>query len=277
VNRFFTAVDRHRITHYAEEYGRYTKTAELRRAWQGSTGEHKVISLENGKSRAEIVPTLGGRILSFGSKKVNYLGQSTTGTFGYPCAGGYEEYTTPSHQSAGFASAFQVLRRSKTKLTLQAPVDSGLVLHRVITLDRDNTLTVATELRNPLDQPVPGCLRAHLEIDLGAPATELQCWFLMRGEWVRQEAGKHGPAGSWYDGDVPEGWCFWSEKTKRGLWQRWESDEVGAVYLGGIPSEPNTLALDLATTRANVEIPSGGSRQIHHRFGWIKNMEIVLQ
>lgn len=106
---------------------------------------------------------------------------------------------------------------------------------------------------------------------------ELQWWFLIDGKWAPREAGKHSPAGSWYEGDVPEGWLFWSEKTRRGLWQRWERDEVGAVYLGGISVEPNTLALDLATARANVEIPSGGSRQIKHRFRWIKNMKIVLQ
>ncbi|MHB0939657.1 MAG: DUF4838 domain-containing protein [Armatimonadota bacterium] len=271
VNRFFTAVDAHRITHYAEEYGRYTKTTELRRVWQDSTGTHKVLTLEHGNSRAEIAPTLGGRILTFGSKSVNHLGQSTPGTFGYPCAGGYEEYTTPSHQSAGFASAFQVLKRSKTQATLQATVDSGLVLHRTIALGQDDTLTVRTELRNPLDLPVPGCLRAHLEIDLGTPVTELQYWFLLDGEWVPREAGKHGPAGSWYEGDVPEGWAFWAEGTQRGLWQRWERGQVGAIYLGGIPGESNTLALDLAANRSGAAIPPGKCQLIKHLFGWVKN------
>jgi hypothetical protein len=279
VKRFFTAVDQHRITHYAEEYGRYTKTAELRRAWLESTGTHKVITLENGKSRAEIVPALGGRIIAFGpeSGKANFLGESTPGTFGYPCAGGYEEYTTPGHQSAGFSNAFTVLQRTKKQLILQSTVDSGLRLTRQLALDRDGVLTVTTDLHNPLDLPVPACLRAHLEIDLGVPVTELQYWLLRDGQWVRQEAGNHGPAGIFHEGDVPEGWFFWAEGTKRGLWQRWERGAVGAVYLGGIPAEPYTLALDLAVNRSSLPITSGDRQQIKHLFSWTKNHGFVLQ
>jgi hypothetical protein len=276
--RLFAAVDHHRITHYAEEYGRYTKTSELRRAWRNSAGSHRVISLENGRSRADIVPALGGRILTFGPKSgtINFLGESNPGTFGYPCAGGYEEYTAPSHQSAGFSNAFDVLRRGKTKTTLQATLDSGLRLTRQLTLDRGGALTVATELMNPFDLPVPACLRAHLEIDLGVPVTELHYWFLRDGQWIQQEAGKHGPAGIFHESDVPDGWFFWAEKTKRGLRQRWNRDEVGALYLGGIPGEAATLALDLAVNRYSQPINPGDRQQIQHQFGWVKNREALL-
>ena len=276
--RFFDICARHRLTHYGEEYSRYPRIAELQRAWLDSIGTHQTVTLANAAGRAEIVPDLGGRVIAFGpaTGKVNYLGQSSPGTFGYPCAGGYEEYTNPNHQSAGFAYAFTVVSKAKTKLALRAALDTGLTIDRVLSLGRDGALTVDTALRNPLDLPVPACLRAHLEIDLGAPVTELQAWFLQNGAWTPVAVGPHGPAGSFFESDVPDGWFFWAERTGRGLWQTWDRVQVGAAYLGGIPGEPNTLALDLALGRYQQEIAPGEAQYINHRLCWTRSRKSVV-
>jgi len=277
--RLFRIAAEHRITHYGEDLGRHTRMDELRRAWLDSTGEHKVVRLKGGCSRATVVPALGGRIVEFGptGKDVNVLGQGSTKTFGYPCVGGYEEYTLRYHQSPGFSQAFEVVSGTRFELTLQTTVGTGLTLRRKIRLDpRSGEARVQSTLRNPQQAPLPSCLRAHLEIDLGTAPSKLRAWFLRGRTWERMETGDQGPGGAWYEDEVPDGWLFWSDSRGVGVWQRWRRAEVGAVYLGTVPAEPFTVALDLARGRYDEPILRGKPQKISHRFRWIAELPSQL-
>jgi|GEM_PF-1267170 len=295
------------LTHYGEEYGRYPRLDELRRAWQDGIGCHQVVPLANRYGQAAVVPALGGRVISFGPAKstCNYLGVSSPKTFGYPCAGGYEEYAERSHQSAGFCERFRVARKSGTSIVLQAKLDAGFDLCRTITLaggddkgitscGRETTglsipeavttsaapgrpassqvsgchLQISTELANPADRPLSACLRAHLEINLGVPVEQMEAWFLRGRKWERLDTAGKAPGGTWFEDQAPDGWFFRAPASAMGLWQRWEPGQVGAVFLGGIPGEPCVLALDLAHGRDNALLEPGAKQVLVHSFGW---------
>lgn len=265
MTQLFDASARIPISHYGEQYGRYTTISSLRRAWQDGAGTHALLSLRAGGARLRVCPDLGGRIVEYGpaSGRTNLLGAGSPRTFGYPCAGGYEEYACRAHQSPGFSERYSVAHRSHSGLALQARLEIGLAIERRIRLDpADGSVVVDARLLNPGDAELPGCLRCHLEIDLDSPPEAVEFWARTGGVWTRQE-GK--PQGAWYDEAILGGWAFWSPAARRGVWQTWT--RVGALFLGSIPGEPGVLALDLAFGRDNAPIPAGGAQRIVHRFG----------
>ncbi|OGV67667.1 MAG: hypothetical protein A2498_14455 [Lentisphaerae bacterium RIFOXYC12_FULL_60_16] len=274
MQQLFTTAARQGLTHYGEEYGRSTRLTELQRAWLDSPGAHPVLRLGNRQAQACIVPALGGRVVAFGpaDNAVNYLGVSSPRTFGYPCAGGYEEYSERAHQSPGFSQVFNIVRKSGRTVRLRATVDTGLVFDRRITLDR--ALRIRTDLSNPSDAPLQACLRTHLEIQLGVPADQIEAWLLLDGKWTPLDAAGKAPGGSWFDEQVPAGWFFWAPAARRGVWQRWEPGHVGAAFLGGIPGEPRVLALDLAHGRENRSIEPGDRQTMTHAFGWTTEYKV---
>lgn len=264
--RLFEIAARSRFTHYAEDYGRYTTFSSLRRVWLDSMGEHRIVELRAGEARLTIVPDLGGRILSYspaGGQR-NLLNQGSPETFGYPCIGGYEEYSRRAHQSPGFSEKFRVVEGTRRMIVLQAELETGLRLVRRVELTKGGEVIVETRLMNPTDATLPGCLRPHLEIDLDTAAAKVQGWLLRGGKWFPHADGAKGV---WYDDDVPQGWAFWSPVGKIGLWQRWEPAEVKMACLGTVPSEPKAITLDLLRGRSEFAIDPGGEQRIVHRFG----------
>ncbi|MBI2192759.1 MAG: DUF4838 domain-containing protein [Planctomycetes bacterium] len=268
LHRFFRTVERARMTHYGEDLGRYTTMDSLRRAWREGSAGPVTFELKTSVARALVTPGLGGRILEYGpSPNGNWLGRGSPKTFGYPCTGGYEEYGLRPHQSPGFSESFQVVSRTRSQALLQARLETGLVIERRIRLDRKTgELAVRSRLINCHEADLPGCLRAHLEIDLRTPLAAIEFWVLRRGTWSRHR-GNLGLA--WYENEVPDGWAFWSPGTRMGLRQSWPRGHVGAVFLGGIPAEPTVLALDLAHGRSNQTIPPRGCQVLAHRFHFL--------
>jgi hypothetical protein len=278
--RLFTWADRRNITHYAEDLGRYTTMRQLRHAWKDSTGEHDTVLLRSDGNEATVVPALGGRIVSFGpvpgprkGGAVNLLAEGLPGTFGYPCVGGYEEYTLTNHQSPGFAQPFEVVKRKKDEITLRAEIETGTTLERRAWLSPRGEVFIVSTLRNLTDADLPGCLRAHLEIDLDTKPAELEWFALIDGKWTPRSTGPGGPTAVLHESDVPEGWAFWTSRPRkgrpRGLYQVWNRTEVGTVYLSAVGTEPTTMALDLARGRYNETIQPGGSQTMTHRFGML--------
>jgi hypothetical protein len=245
---------------------------QLRHAWSDSAGEHPALALRNGGSEAVVVPAIGGRIVWLGGAgaKTNLLAEGLPGTFGYPCVGGYEEYTLTNHQSAGFAQPFEVVKRGKSEVKLRAAIETGHTLDRRIWLSPRGEAFVVSTLRNPTDAALPGCLRAHLEIDLKTKPADLELFFLRDGAWQPVEGGI-GTGRIMHEDQVPEGWAFWSPRKRRGLYQAWNRTEVGTLYLSAVGTEPTTIALDLARGRYNEAIAPGSSQTITHRFGALWN------
>ena len=270
LERLFQASERSRITHYGEDLGRYTTMGSLRRAWLESTGGHEVVRIEGGGAGASVVPALGGRIVDYrvGGAKANLLGEGSPQTFGYPCCGGYEEYCLRAHQSPGFSESHSVVRKTMSTVELRAETETGLTLKRRVRLGtRKGEVLIRTSLANRHDSPLPGCLRCHLEINLGCPVADLQWWTREGRTWTPQDGE---PSLAWYEDEVPSGWAFWSGKTRTGIWQTWSRDQIGAVFLGGVPSESAVLALDLARGRSNEPIAPGECQEIAHRFGGLR-------
>ena len=245
--------------------------------WQQSTGTHKVVSLQNGKSRAENRPPrwAGHASSPFGSKKVNFLGSSLLpAPSATPVPAVTRNTPRPSHQSAGFASAFEVVKRSKTQATLQATVDSGLVLQR-----RKSPLNATTyaggdhQVHEPTRPARPrlACARTWRSTSAcrlrscgpGSCATASGSRG-MQGRTVRAAPGMSRRARRLVllvgKGETRPLAALGTREGRRRLSRR---------HSGW----PNTLALDLATNRSGVAIPSGKCRQIKHKFGWVKNNE----
>ena len=271
--RLFAIAGRANVSNYGEAYNRHTTMSCLRRAWLDSIGRHAVVRLATGGGRAVIVPGLGGRIVEYGpaGERLNLLGRGSTRTFGYPCCGGYEEYSQTPHQSPGFCESYKVLRKTGSSALLRAELEIGLAIERSVRLEPDGEVVISSKLINPKDAPLAGCARAHLEIDLATDPKQVEVWFLRGQSWQRIESG---PAGSFYEADVPDAWAFWSPSRKLGLVQRWSRQQVGAAFLGTIAAEPTTLALDLTHHRYNQTIPPGQCQAMTHRFAWIERWPI---
>lgn len=267
MEQLFTPCRQQGIVHYGEQYGRYTTMSSLERAWLASTGSHPLLTLRAGGAEAQVCPTLGGRIVTYGrGGDANLLGEGSPKTFGYPCLGGYEEYALRAHQSPGFSEIFTVTEREADVVTLIAGLEVGLRLERTLRLTTDGSIAVNTALVNSHDAAIYGCVRAHLEIDLGGPANDYEFWRLREGQWTRQDGT---PGGVWYDDAVDQGWAFYCPATDRGIWQTWHPDDVHALFLGSVPVEPTVLALDLCRGRDNEPIPVDGCQRMRHRFGII--------
>jgi hypothetical protein len=217
--------------------------------------------------RATIVPALGGRIIEYCSTEDGHelLGQGSPNTFGYPCSGGYEEYSLRPHQSPGFSEVFVVKHQAANEILLSTVLETGIELERLIQLnERTGDITIKTQLRNPFESALPGCLRPHLEIDLHTPSQKVETWLLRDGLWSKLE-GKAG--GAWYGDDVPDGWAFWSPSRHLGVWQTWSRDEIEVAIVGTIAAEPTVVALDLLHRRENQTINPNEFQEITHRFG----------
>ena len=265
IDRLFRTVTQEGVSHYGEDLGRYTTTSSLRRIWQDSIGSHPSLTLRAGGHRAVIVPDLGGRLVAYGHTAAgdNLLGVGSPQTFGYPCCGGYEEYSLSVHQSPGFSESFAVVRRDRSSVRLAADLETGLRIRRDVRLNgKVGDVVVASQLRNDTDTTLGGCLRAHLEIDLGTKSKSVEVWLLIGRTWARHDS----VSGAWYDNEVPAAWAFWSPSRGVGIRQTWRREDVGAAHLGSVASEPTVLTLDLAVGRANRAIEAGGRQALTHRF-----------
>jgi hypothetical protein len=270
VNRFFAVAQRDGVTHYAEDLGRYTTIGSLHRAWQESIGTHRTLTLSGGGMRVVVVPHLGGRIIAYGPSdgKINLLGTGSPQTFGYPCSGGYEEYSLRPHQSPGFSEHFELEQVDDNEIVLSVSLETGLTMRRQVRIDAaSGDIEVHAALINPHDVPLPGCLRPHLEIDLHTSLLQVETRLRRGSEWAALEGT---PGGAWYEPALPDGWAFWSSRRKVGIWQTWNSAEVEIAVIGGIPSEASVLTLDLLHKRESTSIKPGGRQTMTHRFGaWL--------
>lgn len=267
--RFFATCKRENFSHYREHLTHYATITSLRRAWLDSLGQHPLLTLSSVGARMKVTPSLGGRIVEYtpAGKNLDLLGKSCPQTFGYPCTGGYEEYTEHHHQAPGFSEQFHVVKKTGNSLVLRARLDTSLVLERSIRLESGTgNALIRTTLKNLQDAAIPGTLRAHLEIDLHTAIKEVEAWFLIGTKWQKREPPL---SGAFYEEDVPDGWAFWSPARAIGLWQTWSRQQVGAAFLCPLPLEPTVLVLDLLKDRYDQPIPPDGMQKIAHRFGWL--------
>lgn len=129
------------------------------------------VRLENKDLRIDIVPGLGGRIVSLfhkGKQREILLPGQPDGRE-YPWSGGYEEYSQRGGRTDGWHDdyGFQIEEPGK-RLTIHADLPNGLRIERTMDLSSDeNVLTIQSRLSNISAQNKMASLRAHPIFQLG--------------------------------------------------------------------------------------------------------------
>lgn len=141
---------------------------EQQKFWQK---QWPAVRLENDELRLDVVPGLGGRIVSLFSKKrqQELLLPAQADGREYPWSGGYEEYSRRGGRTDGWHEEFQFEVQAPAKqVRLWVSLANGLDLERTITLD-DLTaeFTIHSRLSNPSGERKNGCLRAHPIFQMG--------------------------------------------------------------------------------------------------------------
>ena len=177
--------------------------------------EHPAATLENEDLRLDVVPDLGGRIVNIVLKKTgeNILGKTDTENYFYPAYGGYDESTTRTWRSTGFAQPYKVERKGRA-LILTGKEYNGLVFSRVITLPSKGTkITIASSLLNTGNQPNIGRLVCRMELNVDPRNATV--WTPEKGGAFKQEKaaefyrdGASKPSGAWRVESKSGGWIM---------------------------------------------------------------------
>ena len=192
-----------------------------------------VAVLENASLRLEIVPALGGRIVSLLHKPsgTNLLLPADPEENLYPVCGGYEESTARTWGSTGFANAYTVAPGATGgSLTLESAPSRGLQFTRTIKLNaEDAVVTVTSAVRNvhPKQKPLTARLVARLNLRSGTVPPVLQVRDAGgttaapkasetqgdAGRGSRRFDGANLPAGEWSLAGLPGGLSFSQQFT----------------------------------------------------------------
>ena len=166
--------------------------------------EHPVETLENADLRMDIVPGLGGRIVNVIMKNgnVNVLGKTDRDNYFYPAYGGYDESTTRTWASTGFAQPYKAEKKGLS-LHLTGKESNGLVFSRVITLAPKGTkTTIVSTLLNPGKNPRTGRFVCRMELNSEPKGTVVETC-VKDGSFKQEEAadfyrdGANKPSGAW--------------------------------------------------------------------------------
>ncbi|MBI2421314.1 MAG: DUF4838 domain-containing protein [Candidatus Hydrogenedentes bacterium] len=130
------------------------------------------VRLENPELRVDVVPGLGGRIVSIFHKDSGQelLLEAQPDGREYPRSAGYEEYSERGWRSHGCMEAFDHhVSRPGLEVTLECLLSNGLKMQRTLTLDASRAeLSVDSRLVNVSTEPKAACLRIHPMFSLGA-------------------------------------------------------------------------------------------------------------
>lgn len=177
--------------------------------------DHPVVSVENADMRLDVVPDLGGRIvgLTLKSSGENILGRTDAMNYFYPAYGGYEESTTRTWFSTGFANAYTAEVKGRA-LILTGKCNNGLVFKRTITLPvKGTSITIGSSITNETKAPVIARLVCHMEVSADpAGATVMTAGKGGVMQQVKTESfyldGEKRPAGAWKVTSVKGGWSL---------------------------------------------------------------------
>jgi hypothetical protein len=129
------------------------------------------VRLENEGLRVDVVPGLGGRIVSLWEKESGreLLLPAQSDGREYPWSGGYEEYSQREGRTDGWHEEYQFeVEKESRRVRLWADLPNGLRMEKTFELSPDsNLLTIRSGLMNPSEGEIPACLRVHPKFQLG--------------------------------------------------------------------------------------------------------------
>ncbi len=161
-DRFQEGMKKFEVTAFGEEPFDCHGIALLKQRFE----EHPVVSVENGDLKLDVVPALGGRIVGVTLKSTgeNLLARTDALNYFYPAYGGYEESTTRTWSSTGFANPYTAELKGRT-LTLTGKGANGLTFRRTITLPEKGTrIAIASSITNSASKPIIARLVCRMEV-----------------------------------------------------------------------------------------------------------------
>jgi hypothetical protein len=205
----------------------------------------QAIRLENENIRIDIVPGLGGRIVSLfhKGKEMELLLPGQPDGREYPWSGGYEEYSQRGGRTDGWHEEyrFQIEEPGK-RVRIDAELPNGLKIERTLALSPDkDVLTIQSQLSNISAENKMASLRAHPIFQLG-PTDQVVVSFGTIAGTSRSVQLKTAPGITrdmilFQGDDRPRGiWTASNENLKLAVCQSFEPVEVEQVLLDWLPS-----------------------------------------
>lgn len=133
--------------------------------------EWPAVTLENQNLRVQIVPGLGGRIVSLfhKGKGVELLLPGQSDGREYPWSGGYEEYSQRGGRTDGWHEEYEyTVEEAGRRVRIWAELPNGLKMDRTLQLSSDSDLlTIHSTLANVSTENKMASLRVHPIFQLG--------------------------------------------------------------------------------------------------------------
>ncbi len=203
------------------------------------------VRLENENLRIDIVPGLGGRIVSLfhkGKERELLLPGQPDGRE-YPWSGGYEEYSQRGGRTDGWHEeyGFQIEEPGR-RVCLHADLPNGLRIERTLDLSPDaDILTIQSRLSNVSGEKKMASLRVHPIFQIG-PTEQVIVAFetitgVSRSIQLRTAPGVARDHILLQDDERPQGeWTARNENLGLAVTQNFDPAEVEQVLLDWLPS-----------------------------------------
>lgn len=172
--------------------------------------EHPVVAVENGDLRVVVAPDLGGRIVDVVLKKTGaqIVGRTDPTNYFYPASGGYEESTTRTWASTGFANPYTTDVKGRT-ITLTGKGHNGLVFKRTITLPETGArIEIGSSVTNATKSPLIARLVMKMEINAAPDSATVLAGASSEKAADFYRDGAKKPAGSWSVTSTSGGWSM---------------------------------------------------------------------
>ena len=132
---------------------------------------YPVVTLENDAIKLDIVPGLGGRIVSLINKETgtNLISNLDPTEGYYPVTGGYEESNTRTWRCTGFSNVYKADKNGR-QVTLTAIASHGLVFKRTISLpEHGPKFTISSSLINKSERKTNQQIVCRMYLNSSSP------------------------------------------------------------------------------------------------------------
>jgi len=225
---------------------------------------HPVVTLENDDLQLDVVPNLGGRIVSLIHKRTgeNLLHLLDPTDNFYPVSGGYEEMTAHTWGCTGFANSYEAELKGR-KLTLTAKTPGGLRFTRTVSLPKKGSrIEFNSSIINETDSKRTYRLicRMHFKAD----PTKITLKALNKdGSFIEPVASEEKTESSRYDGPNKPAGAWRLENVINGytIENRFRDNEVASCILA-TSEKDNMVRMEIQSSE--YEVKPGDRITINH-------------